>query len=334
MRVRSLVAGSAAIILGLGLAPAASALHPSQPTMTSSAPTAQVGSSIYLSSNEACRGAAANGTSQIIITLNGQKVASDAVSSDGSWMVTVDVPDETGVYTYEASCTAPGGAVSYAPQTITVLPPPPPNLTAVVGEVTREDCTVSIPVTTTGNYFFDIEVWDDQKRLENIVWETTADGTTVLNWTITGRPDPTFPGDIYFDVRVNGSVNINEAEQRANGTVSYPEEVADACSARVPVTASLQSETATLTPGQKVTIAGTGLVYGEAVDVTLEGSGTRVGGQEAFTYGSTTSTTDPFSVEAVLPADLPAGEHVLVLKGQDSQRSTRIPITVAPGSQS
>ena len=333
MRARSLIAGTAAIILGCGLAPTASAEPPSQPTMTSSAPTAQVGSHVTFSHNDVCSGAAADGTNQIAISLDGRTVATGTVAADGTWMTSVEVPGEPGTYTYQATCTTPGGTTTYAPQSVTVLPPAPDNLTATVGEVTREGCTVSIPVTTTGSYTYELEVWDDQKRLDDIVWETTANGTTVLTWTITGRPDPTFPGDIYFNVRVNGSENINAAEQRANATYSYPQDVADSCSAQVPVTASLTSEATTLTPGQKVTIAGTGLVAGEAVDVTVEGSGTRIGGQAALDPRSTTSTDDPFSIEATLPTSLAPGEHVLIVKGQSSQRTTRIPITVQAGPQ-
>ena len=107
MRARSLIAGTAAIILGCGLAPTASAEPPSQPTMTSSTPTAQVGSHVTFSHNDVCSGAAADGTNQIAISLDGRTVATGTVAADGTWMTSVEVPGEPGTYTYQATCTTP-----------------------------------------------------------------------------------------------------------------------------------------------------------------------------------------------------------------------------------
>ncbi|MBO3724799.1 hypothetical protein J5X07_07125 [Actinomyces bowdenii] len=328
MRARSLVAAIATAMLALGAAPAASAEEPSPSPFSISAPTAQVGTHVTLSHANACSQASANETATITVLRDGQTVTTEQTPGSSMWMSTIKVPDAPGTYTYTISCQSAGGTTAYAPQTIQVLPAPPEGLTASIGEITRNGCTVSIPVTTTGAYTFEMETWDDQRRLQDTVWQTKGDGTTVLHWTITGRADPTFPEDIYFNIRVNGSENINKAEQRANATFSYPDEVADACSAQVPVNASVRSDSPTPAPGQRITVEGTGLVAMEPTDITLE-DGTRIGGSaEDAPPVHSTATDGAFSYEVTLPATLAPGDHVLTVKGRSSQRSAQIPITV------
>ncbi|MBF0697633.1 hypothetical protein [Actinomyces bowdenii] len=328
MRARSLVAAAATAILALGAAPTASAEEPSPPAFTVSSPTAQVGTNVTLSRDNICPQAEANETATVTVLRDGQTVTTEQAAAGSMWMGTIKVPDTPGTYTYTLNCQTAKGTTAYAPQTITVLPAPPENLTASIGTITRNGCTVSIPVTTTGAYTFEMEVWDDQRRLQDTVWETKGDGTTVLHWTITGRADDTFPEDIYFNIRVNGSENINKAEQRANATFSYPDEVADACSAQVPVSASVRSDTPSPAAGQRITVEGTGLVTLEPTDITLE-DGTRIGGSADGTpHMYSTATDGTFSYDVTLPATLPPGDHTLTIKGRSSQRSAQVPITV------
>ncbi|AYD90544.1 hypothetical protein D5R93_12015 [Actinomyces lilanjuaniae] len=189
---------------------------------------------------------------------------------------------------------------------------------------------MSVPVTTTGAYTFQARVWDDQTLLEETTWDTQDDTTTLISWTITGRPDPTFPDDIFFSVLVNGSVNVNEEEpRRAGASVSYPDEVADQCSAAVPVTAALVGDPASLGAGQTVTVQGEGLLSGEDVDVVLEETGERVGGVTTGRTPRSRTGQDPYSVTATLPDDLAPGDYVLVVQGRTSQRTARLPLTVS-----
>lgn len=326
MRVRRLVAGTAAIllsILGLG-APVAAA--PEAPPVTVSTSIIDVGRYVTFSERFfTCAAAADDGSDQVVITLDGVPVAAEPIAADGEWWATIQVPDEPGTYTYQTTCYTEAGPVTYAPRTITVLPPRPDDLSVAIGEPTRDGCTVSIPVTTTSAYTFEMQVWDDQRVIQNTVWQTEGDETHVVEWTITGRPDPTFEGDIYFTVRVNGSPVLGP-DGKYGVSYSYPDEVADACSADVPVSAVLGENPMSVQPGQTVTIAGEGFLAGETIDVTLEESGAVIGGRQGRSPRYLIAS-DPYSVSATLPSDLSPGQHVLVLTGQTSLRTARVTVT-------
>ncbi|WP_164860143.1 hypothetical protein [Actinomyces wuliandei] len=335
---RLVVAVATATVLLLGLVPASAAQEPppspEPPSVTVSTQVAQVGSYVTFSDKLACQPApdaeGAGEAGEAVVRLDGEVVATSGVGQlSGGWLASVKVPDQPGTYTYEATCSGPGGTVTYAPQEVRVLPTRPEGVSVQVGEPVREGCTVSVPVTTTGAYTFQARVWDDQALLEETTWDTQDDTTTVIRWTITGRPDPTFPDDIFLSVLVNGSVNVNDEEPRRAGvSVSYPDEVADECSAAVPVTAVLAEDPTSLGAGQTVTVQGEGLLSGEDVDVVLEKTGERVGGVSTGATPRSRTGQDPYSVTATLPGDLTPGDYVLVVQGRISQRTARLPVTV------
>lgn len=330
MRKSHLIASLAAILLAMaGLGPVSAAAE-TGPTVSVSARTTEGGRYVTFSDRFfTCAAAAGDGTDQVVITLDGVPVAAEPISGGGEWWASFRVPEEPGSYTYRTTCYTQDGPVSYAPQTIRVLPPRPEDIGVKVGEPTREGCTVSIPVTTTGAYTFELQVWDDQRMIQSTFWDTDGDGTEIIEWTITGRPDPTFSGDIVFGARVNGLPLIGP-DDVSSVTYSYPDEVADACSAQVPVSAVLRQNPTSVEPGQTVTISGEGFLYGEAIDVTIEGVGTRIGGT-AGTAARYFIAADPYSVSATLPTDLEPGQYVLLLSGQTSLRTARVTVTV-PGA--
>lgn len=328
-RTRTLIAGIAAVLLALiGSAPAAAETPTAEatdaPTVTVDTTVIAVGGPITFSDQlNTC-----SGTDKVIIALDGTTVAT--AQGGESWMETINAPTTPGTYTYDVSCSSANKTVTYAPTSIRVLPPPPENIGASIGEITRDGCTVSVPVTTTGAYTFELQVWDDKTELQSTIWDTQADGTTVITWTITGAPSTSFGNDdIYVEVLVNGSVNLDGNDTRANASFTYPQEVADACSAKVPVHASIEGDASSLKAGQDLIISGTGLVSGEAVDITLDDSATRIGGQEDIGASTFIETDDPFTLRATLPADISPGRHALDITGKASHRTTRIFFTVA-----
>lgn len=327
MRVQRLIAGTVAIllsVLGFG-APVAAA--PEAPPVNVSTSIIDVGRYVTFSERFfTCAAAADDGSDQVVITLEGVPVAAEPIAADGEWWATVQVPDEPGAYTYQTTCYTEAGPVTYAPRTITVLPPRPDDLSVAIGEPTRDGCTVSIPVTTTSAYTFEMLIWDDQRVIQNSVWETEGDETHVVRWTITGRPDPTFEGDIHIMVRVNGSPVLGP-DGRYGLSYSYPEEVADACSAAVPVSAVLSENPMSVQAGQTLTISGEGFLAGEAIDVVLEESDAVIGGRQGASVRYLIAS-NPYSVSATLPSDLSPGQHVLVLSGQTSLRTARVTVTV------
>lgn len=326
-RTRTLIAGIAAALLALiGSAPAAAETPAAEatdaPTVTVSTTVIAVGGTITFSD----QWGTCSGTDKVVIALDGTTVAT--AQGGESWMESVKAPTTPGTYTYDVSCTSTSKTITYAPMSIRVLPPPPENIGASIGEITRDGCTVSVPVTTTGAYTFELQVWDDQTTVQSTIWDTQADGTTVITWTITGAPNSLFDGDIYFEVLVNGSVNLDGRDTRADAELTYSQEVADTCSAKVPVHASIEGDASSLKAGQDLTISGTGLVHGEAVDITLDDSATRIGGQEYTGTHTLLETDDPFTLSATLPADISPGRHALVITGKTSHRTTRILFTV------
>lgn len=268
---------------------------------------------------------------QVSITVDGREADSfEPMPGSHYWWAWVDAPDQPGTYTYEVTCQGDGALVTYAPVEVRVLEPQPEGLSATMGEVTLDGCEVTLPVTTTGSYTYELQVWDNQTMLDSIVWDTQEDTTTVHTWTITGRPRRTFTDDIFFKVLING------IDTGARHSLTYSDELGDECSAATPVEAGLVEDASAVQPGQTVTIVGNGFLNGvlekEDIDVTVDDSDTWIGGQKVIWPTRPFHGRDPFSVTATLPEDLAPGDHVLVLRGSASMRSVEIPITVVPPS--
>ena len=95
--------------------------------------------------------------------------------------------------------------------------------TAEIGEITRDVCVVTIPVTTTGMGTFTLTVWDDQQSFETFDWEaTTSPETTEVTWRITRPALEGAPGVAFV-------VTSDEEQLDSIDPYHYPAEVANQC---------------------------------------------------------------------------------------------------------
>lgn len=187
----------------------------------------------------------------------------------------------------------------------------PQELDGGIVDITRNGCLVSISVKTSGIGEFEVAVWDDSQQIFVDKWTTTTDtGTHTTVWTITEPAGTSAPGVGIF---------LSSDTRRLDGVDpwEYPDEVADNCSAEVPVTVTLPGydDAIGAKPSADVPIEGTGFLPGETVTFTI--GGVAVGSAEADTDGAFKGT---FKV----PADAVPGTLKVTAKGEQSFRSKTV----------
>lgn len=194
-----------------------------------------------------------------------------------------------------------------------VVAPVSDEVTAEILMPTRDGCKVTIPVKTTGASSFELMVWDDGEIIDSFVWTMTEDGTHSVVWTITRPAGTSAPGvGFYVYVYEGGS-----GEQKLAGLdpFEYPAEVADGCSASVPVTLELPDVTPKgVTAGTEVKVTGSGYLPGEDVALTFGPDSVEVGVLVADEDGSISGT---FKV----PSDAKPGSYSVTSRGSESGRS-------------
>ena len=222
---------------------------------------------------------------------------------------TTSEPDPTTETTTEPEPTTETTSVSSTPTETTTEPTSGAAPTASIGEITRDGCLVSIPVTTTGAATFVLQVWDDGEVIDAYVWTTTDDGTETVMWTITMPAGADVTGVGFWVSEVGGTEDLDGVDPW-----EYPDDVADSCSAAVPVTVEVSGYSGdSVEPGATVTVAGQGFLPGEDVVVTFESTPVEVGTFVVDADGS-------FTGEMTVPADATDGEHHVVGSGQTSLR--------------
>lgn len=186
----------------------------------------------------------------------------------------------------------------------------PEPVTGEFGEITRDGCLVSIPTITTGAGEFGLIVWDDGSIDDSFTWVMTGDGSHTVLWTITMPAGTGFPGVGFELVDADGN-RLDYFDPYV-----YPDELADSCSAAVPVTVELPDyNPATGTEaGSDLTITGTGFLPGEEVEVTFG-----IGGPVVGTF--TADEDGTFSGTFTVPEDAEDGEYPVVATGVESGRS-------------
>lgn len=102
-----------------------------------------------------------------------------------------------------------------------------------MGDITRDGCRVSIPVTTEGAGDFAIRIWDDGQIIDNIEWTSATEGeeSTTQIWTITRPAGEGAPGvgiELVY-VTTTGDYSLDMVDP-----YRYPAEVADACASTDP----------------------------------------------------------------------------------------------------
>ena len=134
--------------------------------------------------------------------------------------------------------------------------------TATIGEISRDGCKVSIPVTTTGPGTYKLEVWDDGSVIDTFSWVVTTPGTKTVVWTITRPAGSSAPG-VAFVVSLGGST-LDLVDN-----YMFPDDTANKCSAAVPVTIMLPDYTGSTTAGATLHVTGTGYLPNEQVKLVF-----------------------------------------------------------------
>jgi hypothetical protein len=238
--------------------------------------------------------------------LVGTFMTNDAGSFDGSFVVpTGTAPDKYAVVgvgqTSERSACAK----------VRVVVPPAGGK---IGKITRDGCKVSIPVTTTGPGTYRLDVWDDGTIIDHFEWTVTTPGLKTIVWTITQPAGKSATG-VGFYLTGNGK-NLDNVDP-----YEYPDDVANTCSAAVPVTLVLPDYAGSTRPGATLTATGTGYLAGEQVKLVFASTPTDVG-------TVTTDSTGSYTTTFVVPATATADVHHLTATGVTSGRAATAAITV------
>lgn len=188
-------------------------------------------------------------------------------------------------------------------------------LSGKFGKVTLSGCIVTIPVTTTGDGTWTVQVWDD--RVAKATYTITGSGTKNLTWKITEPAGTKAPG-VDFVLKTNGVLYDQVVEY------SYPASVANNCSAAVAVSIDLPDYTGSTKPGAKQGITGKGYLPGETVD--LDFGGVKVGTAVVGTDGT-------FKSSFTVPSVTAAGDFTVTATGQTSGRAATASVKVTVTSQ-
>ena len=214
------------------------------------------------------------------------------------------------------------GAFDYPTQDlqVTATTPEPVPPTATLGEVTRQGCEVSIPVTTTGTGPFVLTVWDDGDVVDDMTWDPgTGPTTTVLNWVITAPAGEQSPGvGLYVTVTFDGE----QLELADIDPFEYPASVAQACGEAGGMSVVLVDYADSVTSGGTVEVEASGFWPGEQVTVDLHSDPVQLATLTADANGTVSGSL-------VIPASTPPGDHTLVLTGVLSLLTTQIGVVVA-----
>lgn len=186
--------------------------------------------------------------------------------------------------------------------------------TATIGEISRDGCNVSIPVTTTGPGSYKLEVWDDGEVIDTFTWVVTTPGVKTIVWTIT-RPAGTAASGVAFMVSL-GSTMLDLVDN-----YMFPDDVANKCSAAVPVTILLPGYTGSTTAGSTLQVTGTGYLPNEQVKLVFASTPTDVG-------TATTDATGTYLTTFVVPAGATVDIHHLTATGVTSGRAATIEVNV------
>ena len=324
MSLRKSLAAVAAATL-VGVLAAGVGIAGAEPLMTVDPTVAEVGSAVTVSGTE-CSWLPDVGVpavpGDVSVVIAGELVGQTAAGVDGTWSVEVTAPAEPGGYQVVASCDLYQGAFDYPAQDlqVTATTPEPVPPTATLGEVTRQGCEVSIPVTTTGTGPFVLTVWDDGDVVDDMTWDPgTGPTTTVLNWVITAPAGEQSPGvGLYVTVTFDGE----QLELADIDPFEYPASVAQACGEAGGMSVVLLDYADSVTSGGTVEVVASGFWPGEQVTVDLHSDPVQLATLTADANGTVSGSL-------VIPASTPPGDHTLVLTGVLSLLTTQIGVVVA-----
>lgn len=193
---------------------------------------------------------------------------------------------------------------------------PPEEVSATILEPSRDGCKVTIPVQSTGAGDFELKVRDDGVVIDTFTWTMTASGLHNVVWTITKPAGTEAPG-VGFSVYVSGGERLDRYDP-----FEYPAEVADGCSAQVPVTLLLPDVPgAGVVAGSDVKATGSGYLPGEDVALVFGPDAIEVG---TFVAGADGTFTGTFKV----PVGAAPGDYFVVSHGAESGRSAKASLRV------
>lgn len=199
----------------------------------------------------------------------------------------------------------------------------------VIHDVMRDGCLVTISVEVEGAGPFSLGVWDDNEEIDRVDW--TEPGADEFVWEITQPAGEEAPGVDFV------LLSADEELLDLVANWEYPTEVADECSAAVPVELSLVDSSGPLHPGETLHFAGSGFLGEEEVLVFILDEG------DHATEGYVDDEGNPIQGRAVLvtaneageisgsfgiPAFLAVGERVLTAYGTESGRLAEASFTV------
>lgn len=255
----------------------------------------------------------------VTLALDGTALGSATADSAGDFAADVTIPADASLGV--ATITATGATSARTASLDTeVKPQVTERPDAFFGDITRDGCQVSVPVETIGALTWVLEVIDDEIVLDTYSWTTTENGTHTVVWTITAPALTAVPGVGFF---VSGEAYDGSLVPIASyDPYEFPAEVANGCSAQVPVDATLDGyDGEPVAPGTGLAVSGEGFWPGETVSAVFRSDPVEVGTFVADEDGA-------FVGEFAIPADAEPGLHHLVLTGQTSGRSISLPITV------
>lgn len=235
----------------------------------------------------------------------------------GTFRVPADAPPgEYGVFAFGQ--TSGKDAVAFMKVAQEAVP-----LSATILDPTRDGCKVSIPVEVNGPGSLVLRVWDDGEVIDEMAWESTEAGVHVVTWTIT-KPAGTEANGVTF--AVYDAATDEELDDYED--FEYPAEVADQCSATVPVTLELPGTTSKgVVAGAKVQVAGEGYLPGEEVALTLSPAVARV--LTPTSLGVATADKDgKIAATVTVPAGTEPGEYTVSSLGSASGRSASVGLLV------
>ncbi len=189
-----------------------------------------------------------------------------------------------------------------------------PQAGGSIGEITRDGCKVSIPVTTTGPGDYRLDVWDDGTIIDHFEWTVTTPGLKTIVWTITEPAGKGATGVGFY--LTSGEETLDSVDP-----YEYPDDVANSCSAAVPVTLVLPDYSGSTNPGNTLTATGTGYLPGEQVKLVFASTPADVG-------TVTTDSTGAYTTTFVVPPDAAAEIHHLTATGVTSGRAATAEINV------
>lgn len=186
---------------------------------------------------------------------------------------------------------------------------------AQIGDITRNGCVVTIPVTTLGAGTYTLKVWDDGVVIDETSWEGTEGGVFEVTWTITEPAGEAAPGVGFYTYGPEGT------QYDSVDPWEYPASVADSCGyAGQDMTVTIIGSTL-LKPGGQFNFRATGFWPQEPVTIEALSTPVLLDTIESDLDGVIEGT-------ATIPSDFPVGEHTLLLTGQLSGLSISTGFTV------